>query len=79
MARHQPWDDQPWMRSYESAVLEVDAGKLAQRIQMAQAAISTRLVELTKSTDPREPNALHNALRVLQLIGKHERYLKSAA
>ena len=79
MGRRQPWDVQAWVRSYEAAVLEVDAKKVPQRIQVAEAAISSRLVELMKSTDHDEPDALHDALRVLQLIAKHEHILKDVA
>jgi len=79
MRRRQSWDHQSWVRSYECAVLEMDIAKLSQRIQIAEAAISARLAELNNPTDLQEPNALREALRVLQLIAKHERWLKSAA
>ena len=77
--RRQPWDHQFWVRSYEHAVLETDPTKLPARIQVAEATISARLVELIESDDLGEPNALREALLVLNLIGKHERWIKGNA
>jgi len=79
MRRHQPWEQQPWVQSYEHAILELDTNQITQKIQVAEAAISARLVELKKCTDSQEPNALQNALRVLQLMEKHGDWLKGAA
>lgn len=79
MPRRRPWDHQIWVRSYEYALLEIDRSKLPDRIQVAEAAISTRLVELIESKDLGEPNALREALRVLNLIGKHQRWIKGNA
>lgn len=75
--RRQPWDQQPWARFYEHAVLEIDGTKVTQQIQVAEAAISARLTELTKSNDTREQDALCDAWRVLQLIVKHGDWLKT--
>lgn len=77
--RRRPWDHQLWVKSYEHAVLETDRTKLPDRIQTAEAAITARLVELIESNDVWEPNALREALRVLNLIGKHERWIRGNA
>jgi hypothetical protein len=77
--RRQPWHHQLWVRSYEYAVLEVDRSKLPDRIQVAETAISARLLVLIESHDLEEPNALREALRVLKLIGEHARWIKGAA
>lgn len=79
MRRHQPWRQQPWVQSYEHPIMELDATQVTQKIQVAEAAICARLVELKKCADSQEPNALQNALRVLQLMEKHGDWLKDAA
>jgi hypothetical protein len=52
---------------------------MPQRIQVAEAMITARLLELNKSTDSQEPGALQNASRVLQLMANHGDWLKGAA
>jgi len=79
MRKRQPWDHQSGAKSYEYAVLEIDATKLPQRIQTAESAISARLAELNNSIDLQEPKALRDALRVLKLMAKHKPWLKGAA
>jgi len=63
------------VKSYEYAVLEVDVTKLPPRVRTAEADISSSLVEINESTELWEPNALRDALRVLQLIAEHERWI----
>jgi len=67
------------MRSYEYALLEIDRSKLPHKIQVAEAAISARFVELSESPDLEEPNAIRKALRVLDVVRKHERWIKGDA
>ena len=65
-----------WTTRYSEAVLEVDEDKLAQRVQEAENAMSSRCQELRRSPgDNREGRAIEAALSRLQVL-KGER-LKS--
>jgi hypothetical protein len=45
------WGDQPWVRPYRRAVVELDPDKLPERIKIAEQAIQARLAELGDSGD----------------------------
>ena len=78
MGRSQPWDEQLWVKLYESAVLEIGADEVRSKIQLAEAAISTRFLELAQSPDQHESDALRKASRVLKLIAEGEDWIKRA-
>ncbi len=55
-----------WRVLYEAAVLELDRGKLPQRIQEAQAAITSCLQDLEDGAAACDKESLMNALLVLR-------------
>ena len=67
---HHPKQD--WERLYRAAVLELDQGRLPQRIEEAQAAILNRSRRLADSPagDLREQDAIIRALHILHLLSK---------
>jgi hypothetical protein len=58
--------DYLWEESYQAAILETDRKKLPNRIQVAKAAIDTRLYEL--KADHEERYALSDALAALNVL-----------
>jgi hypothetical protein len=55
----------PWRRLYEAALLEIDPAMLLRRVQEAEKAIRTRIVELRSSDANGEGDQLMDALTVL--------------
>jgi hypothetical protein len=55
----------PWRRLYEAALLEIDPAMLLRRVQEAEKAIRTRIVELRSSDANGESDQLMDALTVL--------------
>ena len=62
--------DYPWARSYEAAILETDRSKLAERIQIAEEAISARERELdgNRVGSQEERSAIRDALSGLRVL-----------
>jgi hypothetical protein len=62
--------DYAWQELYEDAVLETDDEKLAKRLQVAKAAIDTRLQELQMDHQgtPEERQAISDALKGLVVL-----------
>ena len=60
-----------WQSLYQAAILEPDATKLLQRIQLAQTAILSRLQALSPNgADEAEKQAINSALHVLDLLNQ---------
>jgi DcmR-like sensory protein len=60
-----------WQSEYRDAVMEVHTGQLFKKVEIAQAAVLTRLHELQRETDhATERHQLMRAWRVLQIIKK---------
>jgi hypothetical protein len=58
-----------WQRSYRDALLELDEGKLKERIALAETAISNRLRHASlRSPDTSELRAIDDALACLRLL-----------
>ena len=74
-----PWEDQPWLRLYRAALLELNPAKLPVSAEVAEIAIRTRVLELKLSRgDNRELMALDHALCVLRLLVEHQRLRRAA-
>ena len=64
--------DYVWEEAYKAALLETDEGRLRERLQVARAAIETRLQEMqidVRST-PEELQAVTDAMRALRTLFK---------
>jgi hypothetical protein len=62
-----------WQREYRTAVMEMDLTKLFKKVEVAQAAVLTRLHELQHDADHYpERHQLMRAWRVLQIIKKEK-------
>jgi hypothetical protein len=57
-----------WKQLYEAALLEVDKGKMPDRITEARRAMHDRAEEILSSASLAEHRALHNALHCLQIL-----------
>ena len=57
-----------WQRLYESAVLELDEGRLPERVAVARRAILDRVEEILTTVRTDEHRALRDALRFLLLL-----------
>ncbi len=57
-----------WRRLYESAILELDNGRLPERIAVARRAILARTDEILTEPSGSERHALSDALRALQAL-----------
>jgi hypothetical protein len=64
---------QPWVACFESAFMELDNTRLAERIESAEAAIDARLFALRNDSNHHEERELitdaQRTLRRLRLIG----------
>ena len=62
--------DYPWAQSYEAAILETDHSQLAERIQIAEQAISARERELdgNRVGSEEERSAIRDALSGLRVL-----------
>jgi hypothetical protein len=64
---------QEWQNEYRAALLEVDRGKLSERVAAAETAIYERLQQISQDPDRRaEHQAIEDALAGLRLL-KRER------
>lgn len=64
-----PMNNENWEEVYKLAVLEVDGGKMPERISAARNAISGRLREMEGDTDHHEErNRLEHALNALKVL-----------
>jgi hypothetical protein len=57
-----------WRKLYESAILELDNGRMPERIAVARRAILARTDEILTEPSDSEHHALSNALRALQAL-----------
>ena len=57
-----------WHEFYQLAMLELDNGKLSQRISAARHAILDRAEEILTASPSDERGALNDALRALQIL-----------
>jgi len=60
--------DPKWKQLYQSAILELDNGKMLSKIADARSAILDRAEELLTSPYSEERHALNDALRALQIL-----------
>ena len=62
--------DYPWARPYEAAILETDRSRLAERIQIAEEAITSRKRELdgNRVGTEEERSAIRDALSGLRVL-----------
>lgn len=64
-----PYLTQPWHDDYMAALFEADKRRIGDRIKRAELTILAREQELySGSGDPREQNALNNALHALRAL-----------
>jgi len=61
------WD---WVAKYKEAVLEVDDARLIERIDEAEAAISSRVQAMDGTAKPDERRALEDAVNALRVLRK---------
>ena len=59
-----------WKQLYDAALLELDKGKMPDRITEARRAIHDRAEEILLSSSLAEHRALNNALHCLQILEK---------
>jgi len=60
-----------WQDAYKEAVMEMDAARLPERIEMARMAIHERLSRGAEPLSKREFDDLEGALRTLAYLTKH--------
>jgi hypothetical protein len=62
-----------WQKEFQAAILELNREKLADRVVMAERAISKRLQALSQSSDSAgERQAIEDALSSLRLLKRNE-------
>jgi hypothetical protein len=63
-----------WKQAYQQALFELEPNRLQSKLQMAQAAVESRLGELRSAGDrePREILELTNAQHILRYLQEHE-------
>jgi len=65
---HRPSFSTGWKLLYECAILELDAGLLPDRIDVARRAMLDRAEEVLRDPPGEEQRALSNALHTLQIL-----------
>lgn len=68
-----------WKRLYQAAILELDSGKLPERISDARRAIHDRNDDASRSSSLSEYRALNSALRTLKILEEIAEREKNAA
>ena len=68
LLQHPEWD---WVATYRQAILELDDAKLIQKIEEAEAAISSRVQAMDGTVKPDERRALEDAVKALRVL-RHE-------
>jgi hypothetical protein len=63
-----PPSSDKWKQLYQSAILEPDYARLPKRISEARAAMLHRAEEIPAHPPSDERDALHKALRILQIL-----------
>jgi len=60
-----------WQEAYKDAIMEMDAARLPERIEMARMAIHERLRRAGEPLSKREFDDLEGALRTLAYLTRH--------
>ena len=69
LLQHPEWG---WVAAYRDAILEVDDTKLMEKVEAAEAAISSRVQAMDGTAKPDERRALEDAVNALRVL-RHER------